>query len=264
MTTTLSDLELRLSSLIMSYNALGLNLEEIEEDFKAHSAAYAYIRRHKNQNANDKIKERQDIINMTKENYKRYKQILNIRNKIKKKRSGDESLWQLNISPRSQQQEGNIFESGTECIQENSNRRRERHYNNEDNNIEQIERNEETVNNRREGQNSNEGNNSEQVERAEQNIDSDTTTADDVPQNNQCENCKRRQNILSHESYRLQFFNVNSANIRKRGDFKLLRTYSGERACNYTVCKECKTYLEDKDNHSKNVWPWLFLLLLTG
>ena len=73
-----------------------------------------------------------------------------------------------------------------------------------------------------------------------------------------------RKNDTSDDPYKLQFFNVQSNNIRTRGDFNLLKTYTGERTRDYTLCKQCKEYLIDRDNHPRSTWPCFLWLLLTG
>ena len=84
------DLKNKLSSLIDSFNTLGINIEQIHKGFKAHMAAKHYLRNQKNDIQNDLIAKKQDIINSTKEDYKRYKKVLYLQNKIKKKLAEDE------------------------------------------------------------------------------------------------------------------------------------------------------------------------------
>ena len=55
----------------------------------------------------------------------------------------------------------------------------------------------------------------------------------------QCDNCKRRQFQDAHTLYQLHFFTVDSNNIQLRGTFKHVKSYTGSRACDYTLCQQC-------------------------
>ena len=62
----------------------------------------------------------------------------------------------------------------------------------------------------------------------------------------------------------MDFFSVNSSNIRLRGTFKHVKSYTGSRACDYTLCQQCNEYLVNRNNKPENIWPSFYYRLLTG
>jgi hypothetical protein len=262
MPTTVIDLKIKLSSLIESYEALGISIKQIRKEFIAHRSATKYLKKPRSDKENGMVRQKENIVNSTRENYKRYFKIVNYQNKIKKKQSEERYSPILNIvSP--------IDESGCTVSNQHNTLPIEPRQNEiiiNDRNYDQNNQNNEHVNgNGNNSENITDRNtNAEQIETEQQEIDNDDTQSDDIPEDSQCQNCKRRQHNSLHDRYKLQFFTVNSTNIRIKGDFKLVTAYTGERAVDYVFCKECKSYLEEKNDDPKNVWPCFYWLLLTG
>ena len=50
----------------------------------------------------------------------------------------------------------------------------------------------------------------------------------------------------------------------KKGSFKFVKAYTGQRKRDYNLCDECKQYLEDESNEPKNIWPVFLWYILSG
>ena len=68
------------------------------------------------------------------------------------------------------------------------------------------------------------------------------------------------------EPYLMSFHTVHSSTIRRMGKFKFghVKGYTGRNARDYVLCGECKNYLVERQDDSKNMWPLFLYSVLFG
>jgi hypothetical protein len=68
------------------------------------------------------------------------------------------------------------------------------------------------------------------------------------------------------EPYLMSFHTVHSSTIRRMGKFKFghVKGYTGRNARDYVLCGECKNYLVERQDDTKNIWPLFLYSVLLG
>ena len=182
MSQTIIELENKLSSILQSYHEAGIDIEIIKRGIKAHMAAKAYLRKPRNAPNNEKIAKKKYIVEATRDEHSKYKRILNIENRIKKKRKEEESLCN-NFNEREDTERlenSNGTEPEIRNIQQNPNRHSiSSEYNTQQHHDDEINTN---------------VNDAPEHQAEQQNTDSNVNhTKDHHDDNNQCHNCKRKK-----------------------------------------------------------------------
>ena len=261
---SISVLKTELERLIDSFRNEGFDIDEMKTTHREWESASKFLRRNKHKNDCCFRNEKYRIIEKTKHIALKYEKIMNIQRKIRRKKR--KVLQDITTSS---QNNINREESKVRNVHHNitNNHTGIQPHQNENIHIDHatFENSSITINS---------SNISEIIHDDDDFIidnvliNQDTSTINENTNNDfydeECDNCHRKQCINVQDPYILQFHIVNSENIRKQGKFKFIKSSTGRRSREYTLCQECHEYCVQKKDPRKCAWPAFLWNLLSG